>query len=96
MLKVIYLDGGGTPELGEETGKSIEVVEAVKMIEPSTVWIVLLVSRQLWPLAVHQVKWIATEWIGGVEMIEDTRIHTFPLCLACKMVLPGLFGVEWS
>lgn len=61
------------------------------MVEPGAVRVEFDVGGWWRTLAVNQVKWIATEWIGGVEDAAGIR---FPLGDSVDMVLPGLVSVE--
>lgn len=62
------------------------------MVEPGAVRVEFDVGWGWWTLAVHQVKWVTAEGIGGVE--DAAWIVWFPSGNAVNMVLPGFVGVE--
>lgn len=62
------------------------------MVEPGAVRVEFDVRWWWRTLAVNQVKWVATEWIRGVE--DAVRIVGFPLGDSVNVVLPGLVSVE--
>lgn len=62
------------------------------MVEPSTVWIEFNVGWWWWAFAVHQIEWVTTEGISGVE--DAAWVVWFPSGDTVEMILPSLVSVE--
>lgn len=82
-----YLDWGWGHGPGPVVVEPVEQVETIKGVQPVLMRVVLRFGP-LRLLAVDQVEWIATEWIGGVEDARFALRHTV------HMLPPGSVSIK--
>lgn len=64
------------------------------MVQPGLVRVEGVVGNGARPLAVHQVQGVATEGVGGPEVVEGLRELALAFGPPGQVLVPGLLGVE--